>query len=331
MLALLTPKSSSVAKRRFGPNNDGGYVLLNKSFGEVAVFGYGVGHDATFEDQVAEALDCRAFVFDHTLGDAVPHIGPRTTFVAEGVTAPASSDVLKTFSEHLERLVGPVGDVLLKIDIEGAEWDVIEHESFDRVTQLIFEFHDLDIDVERKTRLLQKISETFDLVHVHGVNFHNQPIFAYNRATDIPRFIECTFVRKNLVETCPCTETYPTPFDMISRTDAVGDVNQMFWNVSPTPINFIIPDSYMKFIKELLCPCDTVNGATDGFSFTVKETDAFPYNVIYSLEDVVKHEKNIGFLVMKNKVGNLEMRLTHPRFQQHGACIHKNLLMYKTS
>lgn len=312
LIDLLTPKSCIVPKKRFGPDNDGGYVLLDKSFGEVAVFGYGVGHDASFEEQVAVRLGCKAYVFDHTLGDKIPTIGPNTTFIPEGITAPTNTSELKTFTSHLNYLVGPVGDVFLKIDVEGAEWDVIEYESFDRVTQLAIELHDLENDTERKTKLIKKITDKFDLVHIHGVNCHNQPTFRFNRSVAIARYIECIFIRKGLVETYDLLDRYPTPFDMKSRLDA-NDVVQEFWKTVPVPINFKVDDVHIPFVKAVMAPGDTINGSEDGFTLLLYKTDAFPLRIVYSLDDMMKMGINNWMLpIMCKGFIDFELRVTHP-------------------
>lgn len=313
LIDLLTPKSCIVSKKRFGPDNDGGYVLLDKSFGEVAVFGYGVGHDASFEEEVAVRLGCKAYVFDHTLGDKIPPIGPNTTFIPEGITAPQNTSELKTFSSHINHLIGPDGDVFLKIDVEGAEWDVIEYESFDRVTQLAIELHDLENDIERKTKLIQKITNNFDLVHIHGVNCHNQPTFRFNRSVLIPRYVECTFIRKGLVETVDCIDRYPTPYDMKSRIDA-KDVVQEFWKMVPAaPINFKVDDVHIPFVKAVMAPGDTINGPEHGFTLTLYKTDAFPLRIVYSLDDMVNMGINNWMLpIMCKGFVDFELRVTHP-------------------
>jgi hypothetical protein len=313
LIDLLTPKSCIVSKKRFGPDNDGGYVLLDKSFGEVAVFGYGVGHDASFEEEVAVRLGCKAYVFDHTLGDKFPPFGPNTTFIPEGITAPQNTSELKTFSSHINHLIGPEGDVFLKIDVEGAEWDVIEYESFDRVTQLAIELHDLENDTERKTKLIQKITNNFDLVHIHGVNCHNQPTFRFNRSVLIPRYVECIFIRKGLVETVDCIDRYPTPYDMKSRVDA-DDVVQEFWKMAPEPINFKVDDVHIPFVKAVMAPGDTINGSEDGFTFTLYKTDSFPLYLVYNLDDVIKTGPCICYVPVLNRgVVGFELRITHPR------------------
>lgn len=308
---LLTPVSTTVEKKRFGPVNDGGYVILNKSFGEVAVFGYGVGHDATFEGQVADSLGCKAFVFDHTLGDKIPELYPNTTFVPEGITGKDETDDLKTFSTHLNKLVGPEGNVFLKIDVEGAEWDVITNENFDRVTQLVIEFHDLEEQTEQKINLINKIRQNFDLVHIHGVNCHNQPIFFVDRVVRIPRYIECVFIRKGLVDIVPCNEQYPTSLDAKSRLDA-PDVLQDFWNLKTRPINFLVGTNHANILKNIICSYDTINeeNVPDKYNFIIKDEDAFPFSLIYKLPLLTQDNIDIcRVMVFKRGFFNIEPRL----------------------
>lgn len=308
---LLTPVSTTVEKKRFGPVNDGGYVILNKSFGEVAVFGYGVGHDATFEGQIAESLGCKAYVFDHTLGDKIPELYPNTTFVPEGITGSSENSNLKMFSTHLNKLVGPEGDVLLKIDVEGAEWDVLANDVFDRVTQLVIELHDLEDDTQRKIELITKIRKNFDLVHIHGVNCHNQPIFFVDRLVRIPRYIECVFIRKGLVDVVPCNENYPTPLDAKSRLDA-PDVLQDFWNLKTEPINFLVGPNHANILRNMMCSYDTINEEKvhDKYNFLIKDDDAFPHAIVYKLSLLTRENMDaFGLMVFKRAFFNIEYRL----------------------
>jgi hypothetical protein len=319
LVDLLTPVSCDVPKKRFGMENDGGYVILDRNFGETAVFGYGVGHDVSFEEQVAQHLKCKAYVFDHTLEGKLPEIGPSTTFIEEGITAPPTTNELKTFSDHLDRLVGSEGTVLLKMDVEGAEWDVLEYESFDRVTQFVLEIHDLESDTDRKTKLLRKLRDKFDLVHIHGGNCHNQPTFRYNRVVVIPRYLECTFIRKGLIETKPLVDTYPTSLDNKCRVDA-RDVYHEFWNMVPIPLNFKVDDEHIPFVQSIMCPCDTINGPDTGYTFMLVDTDAFPFKTVYALNDIMsKGLYNVNFPVMLKDVACFQPRLLHINAEKHGS------------
>jgi hypothetical protein len=100
--------------------------------------------------------------------------------------------------------------IILKIDIEGAEYDVLpppEGELGD-VSALLVEFHDLHRKWERFEQVVQRLLGTFYLVHVHGNNF--QPCID---GTDIPQALEITFLNRSLVEETPPASRLPFPRD----------------------------------------------------------------------------------------------------------------------
>ena len=330
LVDLLTPKSCVAGKKRYGPNNDGGYVLLDRQFDVKAILGYGVGHDVSLENQLAEAWNVPAFVFDHTITD-VPPLGPNTKYIKEGITGGLETDELKTFTTHLNQLV-PEGNILLKIDVEGAEWDAIEKEDFNRVTHLIIEYHDLELDTERKTRLIGKINDMFDLVHIHGVNCHNQPIFMVDRVCAVPRYVECTYIRKGLVETYPCIDKYPTKWDMISRPD-VRDVVQDFWNIRCVPVNFEVSEEHIPFVKDVMTSYDTINVKdSTGYTLHIKEDETFPYQLVYALKDIFSQGvNNVAIPVIRQKVFSLEPRITHPLATMTGVLIEISIAIYSRS
>lgn len=328
LVDLLTPKSCVVPKKRFGPDNDGGYVMLDRKFDVQAIFGYGVGHDVSFENQLSDRWEVNAYVFDHTV-NTVPPLGTNTRYFKEGITGKNETDQLKTFKTHLEKLVGHEGNVLLKIDVEGAEWDVLEHEDLSRVTYLVIEYHDLEMDTAKKTKLIEKVDEMFDLVHIHGVNCHNQPIFALDRVTMVPRYIECTYIRKGLVETYPCIDKYPTEWDMKSRTDA-RDVVQEFWKRNSVPVNFKVAEEHLDYVEDVMTPYDVINQKDyDGFTLELKEGETFPYQLVYALKDILSQGENtICVPVMKQRVFGIEPRITHPRAVQNGVIYDVGIAIY---
>jgi len=330
LVDLLTPKSCILPKKRYGPDNDGGYVLPDRQFDVKAILGYGVGHDVSLENQLAEAWNVPAFVFDHTITD-VPPLGPNTKYVREGITGGEETDELKTLTTHLDQLV-PEGNILLKIDVEGAEWDVLEKEDFSRVTHLIIEYHDLETDTERKARLIGKIDDQFDLVHIHGVNCHNQPVFMLDRVCAIPRYVECTYIRKGLVETYPCIDKYPTEWDMKSRTDA-RDVVQEFWKSKCVPVNFEVAEEHIPFVEDVMTPYDTINvKESTGYTLKLKEDETFPYQLVYALKDIISQGiHNVCVPVTRQRVFSLEPRITHPLATSTGVVYEMAVSIYSRS
>ena len=302
--------------------------MLDSKFDVKAIFGYGVGDNIKFENDLSAYWDVPAHVFDHTI-DKLPPLGPNTRYHKEGIVGKDETDKLKTFSTHLNKIVGPEGNVLLKIDVEGAEWDVLEHEDFSRVTYLVIEYHELETDTAKKMKLIDKIDDMFDLVHTHGVNCHNQPIFALDRVTMVPRYIECTYVRKGLVETGPCTDEYPTKWDMKSRDDA-RDVLQEFWRRESPPINFKVADEHIDYVESVMTPYDTINqNDYNGYTLELKEGDAFPFQLVYALRDMVDKEiSTICVPVVKTRVVGIEPRITHPEATKIGVVYDTGVAIY---
>lgn len=99
-------------------------------------------------------------------------------------------------------------DILLKVDIETAEYKVFDHVQLDDVTGLVIEVHDLDVprNVEKLTQLMTENFSNLLLFHVHGnswaqtfdLNISKNPKLPII-IKDFPRTVELTFVNKNLV------------------------------------------------------------------------------------------------------------------------------------
>lgn len=99
-------------------------------------------------------------------------------------------------------------DVFLKMDIEGAEYDVTEDIICcqDRIRCIAAEFHDLDERTEEFNVCMQALSSHFFVVHVHGNNGAS-----YDLKNDFPSTIEMTFVNRALFDRAflPSTREYP--------------------------------------------------------------------------------------------------------------------------
>jgi len=269
-------------KKRYGPiSGDGGYVVLDSAFGARHLLGYGVDKDVTFENQVTEAWGIDAHVFDHTI-DKVPPLGSRVTYIKEGVGTPP----LVPLATHVSRYV-PDGDYILKMDIEGCEWDILDTADLSRVTQLILEIHDLQED---RTEIIKKINKNFVLVHVHGNNCHNQPWIFIDRIHKLPRYLECTWVRRDLVTVLePSITSFPTPLDVKCRGDA-NDLVLDFWKQKCPPVSFVSEDSsHRDFLAAIVTPEDEIvseeSRATHDLLFFLKKGDIFPYQIILSLHE----------------------------------------------
>jgi hypothetical protein len=117
-----------------------------------------------------------------------------------------------TLSTLLERVTAGRKDrwVILKSDIEGAEFDVLA-DSSGRLTQvslLAIEFHRLDLNWERFAACMKALMRDFHVAHMHGNNFDG-----YVPGTGVPITLEVTLINKALVKgsPLPSRHTYPIP------------------------------------------------------------------------------------------------------------------------
>jgi hypothetical protein len=94
--------------------------------------------------------------------------------------------------------LGRIGSqqIVLKIDIEGAEYRIIQDivDCADQIVGLIVEFHDTELLRALFREATEALSTTFDLVHLHANN-------AVGAAADgFPDIVELSFVRRGLCE-----------------------------------------------------------------------------------------------------------------------------------
>lgn len=274
-------------KKRFGPTTgDGGYVILDSPLGARHLLGYGVDKDVTFENQVTEKWGIDAHVFDHTI-TALPQMGPRVTYVCEGI-GPRDEAPLFSLATHVARYVPDGEDYILKMDVEGAEWDVLATADLSRVTQLILEIHDLQVD---HSEIIKKINEKFFLVHVHGNNHHNQPWIYVDRVHRMPRYLECSWVRKDLVHSAkPSTVRFPGPLDIKCRQD-VAELELDFLDDNFPPISFVCENpNHRDMLEAIITRDDEIVDAPEKAKhdriFMLKSGDVFPYEIIRSLHKI---------------------------------------------
>lgn len=162
---------------RIGRENDGGYVMLDDFPGGVA-YSFGIAGDVSWDrDMASRGYDL--FMYDHTI-DGLPEENPRFHWeklgIADGRT---HDDRLKTLEELISRN-GHEGkrNMILKMDVEGAEWGFLEAVSsgtLSQFSQIVFEFHDMTSPEDEDAVLdaLRKLNATHQLIHLHANNFGN--------------------------------------------------------------------------------------------------------------------------------------------------------------
>jgi hypothetical protein len=201
-LALLQVKEPPFEKVRVGGDGDGGYVMC-LGFEYDLLLSAGISDDVSMENDFLRAhpsVACHAF--DGTI-DALPvDAHPNIIFHQQNIgNGPGENDMTSLIDAH-ER-------VMLKMDIEGAEWDWIRNvsrEQLGKIVQIVMEFHTYASNVSFDT--IRKLLETHWLVHFHANNYGNYSVCGSTN-TKVPDIFECTFLLKSAAsvpETLPCTQ-----------------------------------------------------------------------------------------------------------------------------
>ena len=228
--------------KRMGNKYDGGYIVHVPSLSDADyLINYGVGYNVSFEKEFFQATGIPTLAFDPTLkeiapifeklkkGEIVPFLrhvknylywifeestlkASNINFIQEGI---ANSDNVqyKSLAYHFKKYNVADKKIIFKIDVEGAEYPVFNdpavYSMLHNAIQIIAEFHDLRNQIEPVINIMNKLSETHSLIHIHSNN--HAGTFKYN-GKDVPEAIEVTFLlNKYLSEKKYTDEVYPVP------------------------------------------------------------------------------------------------------------------------
>jgi hypothetical protein len=216
LLSYLTPRRSRrFGKIRLGRDGDGGYVLLDDFTGVSAALSFGIATECSWDTAIAER-DIDVYQYDHTV-NGPPTANARFRFFKKEIAA-VSSDQAESLGSALAKLPSTAERAILKIDIEGAEWDVLgaaTSAELTRFSQIVSEFHGFENAAdpdwrEKARRVLAKLRSIFDIVHVHANNYGSLNIIA-NVA--IPSTFELTLANRAIYECDETDEVFPTALD----------------------------------------------------------------------------------------------------------------------
>lgn len=219
-LSLLTPYDIDIPKRRIGPNGDGGYVLADRLSPSQTVMSYGIGTEYRFDEAMAEAGHT-VYMFDHTIAPPVL-TRPNMVWFEEGVAGTSEpARKLHSLQDQIDRL-GVEGDrLILKMDVEGAEFDAIgmmPDRTLCRFEQILVEVHYLAYLENEALRagivaMLRKLNRFFTLFHVHANNCDGSNGLSIVQGVPVSNLLELSYIRTSAVTRTASTTLYPTPLD----------------------------------------------------------------------------------------------------------------------
>lgn len=215
---------------RVGPNSDGGYVIVNGLNYDLFI-SCGISDDIRFEDAFLDIYkDIKCFAFDGTI-NKIPEHRNNILWINKNIDFN-----ITTQTTNLKDYIMDYNNIFLKMDIEGSEFNWIDSmtiEELNKFSQIVIEIH-WPFDKYRSS-MLQKLSETHYLVHIHGNNYCDKDIsknLPSGRTYDgcviinnnelglesikLPEVFEITYVKKDIfknIEINKIFKTFPTILD----------------------------------------------------------------------------------------------------------------------
>lgn len=225
-MQMVRPVRTTVPLVRVGGEADGGYLVPDILSGVSMCFSPGVGPTSAFESALA-ARGIPSFMADASVeGPAQWH--PLMHFERKFL-----GDVNDAMTVRLEDWVsahapGVGADLLLQMDIEGAEYPVLldtPAATLRRFSTMIIEFHTLDAllvsyALPFYVQTFRKLLADFHVVHIHP---NNNVRLVTRGEFEIPPVTEFTFLRKDLAQVLGPAQVFPHPLDT-PNTHLVPDI-----------------------------------------------------------------------------------------------------------
>ena len=224
----LKPKSVAGGRKiRVGGQHDGSYVMLEPpdDARRKIAYSFGISTYAPWDLEMARR-GYEIFQYDGTV-DQSPDRHPLIKFHKLNITGDESPSKSET---NIARIISGHGhqdcwNIILQMDIEGAEWGVLERiseEDLNHFEQIIVEWHwfptDDRLELERRLGLLLKLNRTHQTIHIHAPNSAIPTVLQGLRV--LPQVFEVAYVRKKHPLTAEseyrfqeCAESFPGDFD----------------------------------------------------------------------------------------------------------------------
>lgn len=202
----------TIELKRVGGAGDGGYLIPDILEKISHCYSPGVADSAAFELELSEQYGIISLMADASVAGP-PLDNPNFRFTKRFLGNRTSGNIVTLTDWMSETTDDTVRDLILQMDIEGAEYEVLISEpesTLSKFAVLVIEFHYLDNLFEKHflrmvTSLFEKLYKMFSICHVHPNNccgvaeFHN---------FEVPRVIEVTFLRNDYSD---CLKSHSLP------------------------------------------------------------------------------------------------------------------------
>lgn len=217
-LRLIRPFDlAGATKIRVGRPFDGGYVMIDDFASIEAAYSLGINDDVSWDFDIAQrGID--VFQYDHTI-DGLPFNDDKFHWSKIGI-ADKTDGLMASISDLIERNGHSQSrDLLLKCDIECAEWDMlysVPSSTMAQFRQIVIEVHDLYMlgdpsNANRCRQALANLTQHHAVIHVHANNYGG---FRMIGGLMIPNVVELTLIRRDSGPLKPSILQFPTDMDM---------------------------------------------------------------------------------------------------------------------
>ena len=224
---------------RIGKSNDGGYIMVDNfknNFESNIVYSFGISNDVSWDSDMA-ARGYEVFMYDPTI-NGLPQQNKKFHFFKEGILGIEIKEQSLNTLENFIKMNGHENktDMILKMDVEGAEWSflaTVSSKTLSQFDQMVFEFHDMTAHKDKSLMnatlaCLTKINRTHSLVHLHANNYSSFTIF--DDKILFPNVLELTYVKTSNYELTDDENIYlPMPLDEPNNSYSL-DIPLGFWN-----------------------------------------------------------------------------------------------------
>jgi hypothetical protein len=221
---LLTPRRYTGNILRIGGDTDGSYVMPDLLDGITASVSPGSGEEVKFDIEIGER-GIHTFMYDASVSNpqGLNHMQTFEPYFLDSYTSRITR-TLDTITRDVMRMYP--GDLLLQMDIEGAEYRCLEsasNKTLNAYRVVVIEFHDLDKFISNELYckywiqpILRKLKINHDVLHVHANNFGHISVV---HDLEIPNLLELTLLRKDCwIDDGPMV-TDCRLLDKVNRTD----------------------------------------------------------------------------------------------------------------
>lgn len=226
---------TDLSYERVGGNNDGGYVMvrgLTYKVPEKIAYSFGIGDDPGWDLEMAKR-GWQVYMYDHTIDpQSLKFNDSHCHFFPIGVCGEIRMENCKTIGELLQDNGHEnQRNMILKMDIEGCEWEVLRDLNEDvlsQFSQIVLEMHELtDLKIAPSVEtVLEKLSHTHEPVHIHANNCSCVVSIA---DMSVPASLEVTYLRKDQATFKPSKRFFPTELDQSGDQERL-DIDLGYWS-----------------------------------------------------------------------------------------------------